>query len=65
MVIHIYPCCSTWRNAQLGEQIILQMEGKSKEMAEEMNQTIEKLNQEASALESEKEKKAVSAQILR
>lgn len=36
------------------------MEGKSREMAEEMNRTIEKLNREASALEVEKEKKAVS-----
>ena len=51
---------STWRNAQLGERIILQMENKSKEMAEEMNKTIEKLNVEASALEEEKEKKSVS-----
>ena len=36
------------------------MEAKSKEMAEIMNKTIEKLNKEASALEVEKEKKAVS-----
>lgn len=39
------------------------MENKSKEMAEEMNQTIEKLNVEASALEVEKEKKAVSSPL--
>jgi len=36
------------------------METKSKEMAEEMDNTIVKLNEEASALESEKEKKSVS-----
>ena len=36
------------------------MESKSKEMAAEMDKTIEKLNEEASALEEEKEKKAVS-----
>ncbi len=50
----------TWKNAQLGERIILQMETKSKDMTEEMNSTIAKLNEEASALESEKEKKSVS-----
>lgn len=37
------------------------MESKSKEMTEEMNKTIEKLNREASALEVEKEKKIVSS----
>lgn len=38
----------------------MQMETKSKDMTEEMNSTIAKLNEEASALESEKEKKSVS-----
>lgn len=47
----------TWRNAQLGERIIGQLEVKSKQMTEEMNTAIEKLNTEASALEVEKEKK--------
>ena len=54
----------TWKNAQLGERIILQMESKSKEMTEEMNKTIVKLNEEASALEVEKEKKSVSSFLL-
>ena len=58
-----YNLIRTWRNAQLGERIILQIENKSKEMAEEMNMTIEKLNMEASALEEEKEKKAVSIAV--
>ena len=53
-------CCRTWKNAQLGERIIVQMEHKSKDLSEEMNKTIQKLNDEASALIEEKEKKAVS-----
>ncbi len=36
------------------------METKSKEMSEEMDLTIKKLNEEASALEEEKGKKSVS-----
>ena len=51
----------TWRNAQLGERIILQLEDKGKQMTDELKGAIDKLNDEASALELEKEKKEVTA----
>lgn len=56
---------STWRNAQLGERIILQLEDKGKEMTDELKGAIDKLNEEASALEVEKEKKEVSVASLK
>ena len=49
----------TWRNAQLGERIIMQLEEKGKQMTDELKGAIDKLNEEASALEVEKEKKEV------
>ncbi len=51
---------STWRNAQLGERVIMQLEEKSKQMSEEMDTAISNLNKEASDLELEKGRKAVS-----
>eukprot|EP00731_Ephydatia_muelleri_P027774 Em0019g647a len=47
-----------WKNAQVGDTIIHQMEQKTQQVAQEMKQTIDKLNEEASALVQEKEKKA-------
>lgn len=48
----------TWKNAQVGDTIIHQMEQKTQKVAQEMKDTIDKLNDEASALVQEKEKKA-------
>lgn len=48
----------TWRNAQLGDRVIMQLEDKSKQMSNEMEEAITKLNKEASDLELEKERKA-------
>ena len=51
----------TWRNAQLGDRIIMQLEDKGKQMTDELKGAIDKLNEEASALELEKEKKEVNS----
>ena len=51
---------STWKNAQLGEKVIMQLEQNSKQIAQEKQDYIDKLNDAASKLESELEKKQVS-----
>jgi len=51
---------STWKNAQLGEKVIMQLEQNSKQIAQEKQEYIDKLNEAASKLESELEKKQVS-----
>ena len=50
---------STWKNAQLGEKVILQLEQNSKQIAQEKQEYIDKLNEAASKLESELGKKEV------
>ncbi|XP_065920784.1 pleckstrin homology domain-containing family D member 1-like [Dysidea avara] len=47
----------TWKNAQLGEKVILQLEQNSKQIAQEKQDYIDKLNEAASKLESELGKK--------
>jgi hypothetical protein len=48
----------TWRNAQFGEKVIIQMEEKSMETAAELKAAIDTLNEKASVLQEEKEKKS-------
>jgi len=58
---HVSPSVlhSTWKNAQLGEKVILQLEQNSKQIAQEKQEYIDKLNEAASNLESELGKKKV------
>jgi hypothetical protein len=49
----------TWRNAQLGESVISQLEEQSHQMATEKQETIDKLKEESSKLEEQKERQAV------
>ena len=56
----VIPPFSTWKNAQLGEKVIIQLEENSKKIAQEKQDYIDKLNDAASKLESELEKKQVS-----
>ena len=56
----VIPPFSTWKNAHLGEKVIIQLEENSKKIAQEKQDYIDKLNDAASKLESELEKKQVS-----
>ena len=56
----VIPPFSTWKNAHLWEKVIIQLEENSKKIAQEKQDYIDKLNDAASKLESELEKKQVS-----
>ena len=55
----LFLSLSTWKNAQLGEKVILQLEHNSKQIAQEKQDYIDKLNEAASKLETELGKKEV------
>ena len=59
-ILSTFILLSTWKNAQLGEKVIMQLEQNSKQIAQEKQDYIDKLNDAASKLESELEKKQVS-----
>jgi hypothetical protein len=48
----------TWRNAQFGEKVIIQMEEKSRDTAAQLKEAIDDLNEKASVLKEEKGKKS-------
>ena len=39
-ILHVFSHHSTWRNAQLGENVIQKLEEKSQKMAQEKQETI-------------------------